>query len=118
MAITVWGVDPSITETKWAILMAALGRGAWDETVSDTGGQLVCAPGGGSRQVTVQDGDCVAGGVLGQNTAPVTVTLDSNATRFRAMTTSRLRSTGPAPTPQAGPSHTRRAARRRSCHRR
>lgn len=80
MAITIWGVDPSITETEWAVLLEIAAKGAWSETVSENGGQLAPAAGGGTRQVTIAAGDCVAAGVLGRNSASVTVTHDANAT--------------------------------------
>ena len=79
MALTAYGVDQSITEPKWALLMAILGKGSYDETIATTGGQLAPTVASGTRVVDVDDGDLVAAGVLVQNTTTVTVTLDGNS---------------------------------------
>lgn len=79
MAITIWGVDPSITEAKWSLLHHISTRGGWQENVSTSGGGLEVVAGTG-RQVSVADGDCTAAGVLGQSSSAVTLTHDANAT--------------------------------------
>jgi hypothetical protein len=80
MAVTVWGVDPSITEMEWSVLHRIADRGNWDEIVSDDAGHLAPTAGGGTRQVSIAAGDAVAAGVLARSTSAVTTTHDANAT--------------------------------------
>jgi hypothetical protein len=82
MAITIWGVDPSITETQWASLFyvtTKIGTG-WAEAVSDTGNQLApTLPAASTRTVAINSGDAAACGVLVQNSSSVNVTLTANS---------------------------------------
>lgn len=80
MAVTIYGVDPSIGELEWAVLHEIADKGGWSEVVDDGGTALVPSAGAGTRQTTIAAGDCVASGVLGRNSAPVTVTHDANTT--------------------------------------
>lgn len=75
MAVTIYGVDPSITEADWARLHEIVNP----QAVAD-GGALVPSAGAGTRQTTIAAGDAVAAGVLGRNSAPVSVTHDANTT--------------------------------------
>jgi hypothetical protein len=80
VAITVWGVDPSITEAQWADLHYTTDAGNWYETVADTGNALAPSAGNGVRETVIASGNCAAAGVLGKNTAAVSVFHDANAT--------------------------------------
>lgn len=76
MAITLYGVDPSITELEWAKIGAITGRGNYDEVV-DTG--LVVSVATGNRIVSVTSGRAVAANVYANSTASESVTLDTNS---------------------------------------
>ena len=80
MAITVWGVDPSITEAQWADLHYTTDAGNWYETVADTGNALAPSAGPGTRETIIASGNCAAAGVLGKNTSAVSVFHDANNT--------------------------------------
>lgn len=80
MAVTIYGVDPSISELEWAVLHSVINP----EVVAD-GGALAPTAGGGTRQTVIAAGDCVAAGVLGRNGASVTVTHDANTSSAPAV---------------------------------
>lgn len=80
MAVTIYGVDPSISELEWAVLHSLINP----EVVAD-GGALVPSAGGGTRQTVIAAGDCVAAGVLGRNSASVTLTHDANTSSSPAV---------------------------------
>lgn len=72
MAITLYGVDPSITEAKWSKLFNYVTK----QYVTG----LQVAPTGTARQVSIGAGDAVAAGVLVESTTTLTVTLGANST--------------------------------------
>jgi hypothetical protein len=85
VAVTIYGVDPSISELEWSVLHEIADKGGWSEVVDDADGALVPSAGGGTRQTVIAAGDCVASGVLGRNSAPVTVTHDANTSSAPAV---------------------------------
>lgn len=79
MAITTYGVSPTIGETEWAILHRIEARGQWHE-IPDTINDYLATAATGTRLVSVSAGDMVVCGVLVRNSAAASVALDANAT--------------------------------------
>jgi hypothetical protein len=78
MAISVYGVSPSIGEAEWAILHQIEARGGWHEVV-DAAADFAVTAGGGTRQLNVAGGSMAVCGTLVQSSGSLSVNSGANA---------------------------------------